>query len=71
MERDEVELTQEYTDAMKIIKPQLDALNKRIEAQGNGLGSCHILWSNKKEMLAQQGVDWKTPHEMNPHVMFD
>lgn len=39
--------------------------------RGN-LGECHILWRETKKILkAKHGIDWSTPVEMNPGVLFD
>lgn len=36
------------------------------------MGFCHVYWQTKKRILKEQfGVDWQTPAEMNPGVMFD
>lgn len=35
-------------------------------------GFCHALWGAQKEILrAKYGIDWRTPAEMNPDVIFD
>jgi len=35
-------------------------------------GSVHIYWSAKKRLLKQKyGIDWRSPGELNPHVIFD
>jgi hypothetical protein len=36
-----------------------------------GMGSCHKYWQLKKELLKNVGIDWKTPQECNPRVVFD
>lgn len=36
------------------------------------MGFVHIFWQTKKSILKQKyGIDWRSPAEMNPHVMFD
>jgi hypothetical protein len=35
------------------------------------LGVCHSYWARKKELLAKKGIEWKTPAEMNPNILFD
>ncbi|MBD1812991.1 hypothetical protein NDA07_01485 [Microcoleus vaginatus DQ-U2] len=36
------------------------------------LGYCHQFWSTKTRILKEKyGVDWKSPAEMNPDVLFD
>ena len=35
-------------------------------------GFCHRLWAEAKRILREKyGLEWKTPSEMNPHVLFD
>jgi hypothetical protein len=37
-----------------------------------GDGYCHQFWSTKTRILKEKyGVDWKSPAEMNPDVLFD
>lgn len=36
-----------------------------------GMGSCHEYWNLKEEYLLEKGIRWKSPHIMNPRVMFD
>jgi hypothetical protein len=71
MKRDLIENTKEYSEAMKKIQPELDELNNELDKQGYGLGRCHVYWARKKELLKREGVDWKTPRECNPYVIFD
>ena len=36
------------------------------------IGFCHIFWSTKKSILKEKyGVDWMTPAEEDPNVMYD
>ncbi len=36
------------------------------------LGSCYIFWREKKRILKEKhGIDWKSPKELNPDVIFD
>jgi len=46
------------------------------ELRGSGLdgqmGYCHVLWGRQQEILKEKyGINWRTPAEMNPDVMFD
>jgi hypothetical protein len=37
-----------------------------------GRGFCHQLWPEQKRILREKyQIDWKTPAEMNPMVLFD
>jgi len=64
--RDPIEKTAEYAAAMESIQPVLDREFPEIY-----LGSCHAVWARKKELLAQRGIDWHSPSEMNPDIIFD
>jgi hypothetical protein len=36
------------------------------------MGTCHRVWNRKKEILKEEfGIDWYSPREMNPRVIFD
>ena len=36
-----------------------------------GMGWCFGFWSERKAALKKFGIDWRSPHLMNPGVMFD
>jgi hypothetical protein len=36
------------------------------------MGTCHLIWRRKKQILKEEfGIDWYSPREMNPRVIFD
>jgi hypothetical protein len=35
------------------------------------LGQHHATWKRQKEILKAQGIDWKTPTEMNLYTRYD
>ena len=35
------------------------------------MGTCHRYWARKKELLKKEGIEWRTPAEMNPTIRFD
>lgn len=40
--------------------------------QKGRLGYCHIFWNTKKRILKEKyNIDWKTPSETNPGIIFD
>lgn len=62
--------------------PQLRAIIKaaekeaeeslRKEGVGRHLGYCHRLWGRQKQILKEKyGIDWRSPAEMNPDIMYD
>ncbi len=35
-------------------------------------GACHVIWRERKRLLKElYNIDWKTPEELNPFVIFD
>ncbi len=37
-----------------------------------GFGRCHAVWGRTKEILKQEyGIEWYSPAEMNPDIIFD
>ncbi len=64
---DEVEYTSEYEEAMETVQPVLDA-EFGTELY---LGKCHMVWTRKKELLAEMGINWDSPAEFNPDTIFD
>lgn len=40
--------------------------------QKNAMGFCHTLWATRKRILKEKyHIDWKTPVEQNPGIIFD
>ena len=38
----------------------------------NAMGGCHLVWRIKKRVLKEDfGLDWRSPSELNPDVLFD
>lgn len=72
IKHDPIEDTEEY-------KNIADELEKKIEARMafdnvplRGLGTCHIYWIYKKEILKNDyNIDWESPAELNSDVIFD
>ncbi len=68
MLRDPIEQTSEYQEAMKKIDPIL----RREFPKGRWMmGTCYPYWARKKALLQEHGVEWKSPAEMNPRILFD
>ena len=65
--QDKIETSEKYRDAMLEIGPILENEFK----DKFGLGICHTYWIRKKELLAEYGIDWKSPAELNLDVIFD
>lgn len=65
---DPVEDTEGFVKVMGDIQKELNEFSESIPS---GMGSCHAYWNFKKKLLAKHGIDWKSPKECNPYVMFD
>ena len=64
---DEVEKTSEYL----AIKEELDNEIEKLIIPGK-TGQCHEIWEYKKHLLKEKyNIDWKSPEELNPDVIFD
>ena len=44
---------------------------RHLKGVPRGMGFCFGYWAAKRGVLANYGIDWQTPHMMNPRVMFD
>lgn len=66
---DPVEQTLEY----KKIEQELEALiEERLKDCPRGLGFCHEYWWTKKSILKEKyNIDWRSPAELNPNILFD
>lgn len=68
LRKDPVEWTKKWEDvvdeAEKIAYSNLTDIPR-------GMGFCFAYWAERKNALARLGVEWRTPHQMNPRVIFD
>lgn len=68
---DPVEDDPQYAAAFAAIDAEVDALLADHPQRG-AEGFCHVRWETKKRLLEERhGIRWRTPAEMNPHVIFD
>lgn len=65
---DPVERTSEWEEAVYDVEKECDRL---LRGQPRGMGFCFEYWSVKRKVLFRHGIEWRTPHQMNPRVMFD
>ncbi len=62
----------EYTEEYKKIEKELEQLIEERLGSGGYLGFCHGYWMVKKRILKEKyNIDWKSPAELNPGVLFD
>ena len=59
-------------------KTIIESVNEQVEREliemgiKDQWGSCFTYWDIKKRiLLSVHGIDWKTPRELNPRVVFD
>ena len=85
MKIDKIENTEEYKQIEKELKLKElygieKELNNKIELElelkgyknKQALGFCHIYWELKKEILkTDYNIDWKSPQDLNPEIIFD
>ena len=66
---DPVEYTWEWE---KIYYDVEDELDRRLANVPRQMGFCFQYWAMKRELLMEKyGIDWHSPSQMNPRVMFD
>jgi len=68
---DPVEKDPRYAGIFKTIDAEVDQTLAKHPLKGN-MGFCYTIWETKKRILKEKyHIDWQTPAEMNPQVMFD
>ena len=45
--------------------------DRRLGDFPRGMGFCYGYWHTFADVLREEGVEWKSPHQMNPRVLFD
>ena len=66
LKHDPVEMTEEYLAV-------IDEVDEKIEKnrEYRGFGSCYHVWSLKTDCLAEKGIAWRSPAQLNPRFRFD
>ena len=66
LKHDSIEMTEEYLAV-------IDEIEEKVEKSRTtyGHGSCFEVWSLKKSYLLEYDIEWHTPAELNPRVLFD
>lgn len=68
---DPVEDDPRHTGVFRTIDDEVKALLADDPHRG-GEGFVNIYWRTKKDLLKRKyGIDWRSPGELNPHVLFD
>lgn len=59
--------------------PEMEAVVEEVEREvcaglagtPRGMGFCFAYWNARRDALARRGIEWRSPHLMNPRVIFD
>lgn len=65
---DPVERTAKWEEVIYDVEKECAEI---LKDEPKGMGFCFSYWSTKKAVLGKYGIDWKSPSQMNPNVMFD
>lgn len=68
LKADPIEWSEEFEKVIDEVERELYEYFKEEERM---MGFCFGFWSQKKSLLAERGIEWRTPAEMNPRVLFD
>lgn len=63
----------EWSTAYEKVSDEVERLvEEQLDDHPRGMGFCFAYWSAKKHVLRTKfGIEWRSPSEMNPGVMFD
>ena len=65
---DDVERSEEWERYIYEVEKKVDA---EMKDTPRGMGFCFSYWSKKRSVLETYGIEWRSPHQMNPRVLFD
>lgn len=65
---DPLQLSPEWEKAIYDIELEVA---ERVKDESRGMGFCFSYWSEKTAVANKHGLPWRSPHVMNPDVMFD
>ena len=65
---DPVERSEEWEKCIYDVEEECSYV---LRNERKGMGYCYAYWSAKTAALAKRGIEWKSPHLMNPGVIFD
>lgn len=68
LKKDPVEWTERFEQVIDEVEQEVDL---RLRNEPRGMGFCFVYWPAKTAALAARGVEWRSPHRMNPRVIFD
>ena len=68
LESDPIQRTPTWEENYYEVEKECD---QRLGDTPRGMGFCFGYWSTLRQVLAERGIMWRSPSELNPKVMFD
>ena len=68
LQYDPVEDSEAYLSVIDEVERRL---YEELKNEPRHMGFCFEYWSAKRDLLAEYGIEWRSPGIMNPRVMFD
>lgn len=68
LQYDPVEDSEAYLSVIDDVERRL---YEELKGEPRHMGFCFHYWSAKRDLLAEYGIEWRSPGMMNPRVMFD
>ena len=68
LKSDPIERTPQWEENYYDVELECD---RRLGDTPRGMGFCFSYWSTLRQVLAERGIMWRSPNQMNPRVMFD
>ena len=68
LKADPIERTPQWEENYYEVEKECD---RRLGDTPRGMGFCFGYWGTLREVLAERGINWKSPALLNPGVMFD
>jgi hypothetical protein len=65
---DPIERTPEWEEMYYEVEQECD---RRLKGIPRGMGFCFAYWSTLRQVLAERGIEWHSPGQLNPRVHFD
>lgn len=70
-QRDPTEEDPRYKEVFEQVEDIVDKKLKQ-HPNRNGFGFIHVYWETKQQVLKEEfDIDWSTPNELNPDILFD
>ena len=68
LKKDPIEWTKEFE---AVVDKAEHRAYQQLKGVPRGMGFCFEYWAARRAALQELGIEWRSPHEMNPRVMFD